>query len=105
MTTFDDREMAFENKFAYDAELEFKAEALRNKMVAYWASELMGHSPAEAAQYAKDIIRTDFLSPGPEDVVRKLIADLGDKADEATIRKRMEEALASARKQVHGTAE
>jgi hypothetical protein len=102
MTTFDDREHAFENKFAHDAELEFRAESLRNKMIAFWACELLGRSPEEAATYAKEIIRTDFLKAGHEDVVEKLVADLGDRTDEATIRAKMEEFLAEARKQVKG---
>ena len=33
MTTFDDRENAFENKFAHDAEIVFRAEARRIKLV------------------------------------------------------------------------
>ena len=33
MTTFDDRERAQEAKFAYDAELNFKAEARRKALV------------------------------------------------------------------------
>ena len=83
MTTFDEREHAFENKFARDAELEFIAEAARNKQIAYWAAELLGKSANDAAQYAKEIIRIDFLTPGHEDVVKKLSADLGALADEA----------------------
>ncbi|MBN2760902.1 MAG: DUF1476 family protein, partial [Rhodobacteraceae bacterium] len=31
MTTFNDRERAFENKYAHDAEMQFKAVARRNK--------------------------------------------------------------------------
>ncbi len=100
MTTFDDRESAFENKFAHDAELEFRAESLRNKMIAYWACELMGRSAEEAAGYAKEVIRADFLSPGHDDVVRKLLEDLEGKADEATIRAKMAELLDVARKTV-----
>ncbi len=100
MTTFDDRESAFENKFAHDAELEFKAASLRNKLIAYWACELMGRSAEEAASYAKEVIRTDFMAPGHEEVVQKLAADLGDLADEATIRARMAEFLEQARRRV-----
>jgi len=33
MTTFDDRENAFENKFAHDAEMQFKAEARLREQV------------------------------------------------------------------------
>ncbi|WP_193141061.1 MULTISPECIES: DUF1476 domain-containing protein [unclassified Meridianimarinicoccus] len=102
MTTFDERESAFENKFAHEAELEFLSESLRNKQIAYWAAEKLGMSTAEAALYAKDLIKADFSEPGPEVVVRKLVADLKDVADEATIRAKMEESLEVARKKVFG---
>lgn len=100
MTTFDERESAFENKFVHDAELEFRAEALRNRMVAYWAAEVLGEGATFAAGYAKEIIRTDFQTPGDEVVIQKLIADLDGKTDEATIRAKMQELLQEARVQV-----
>ena len=42
MTTFDEREQAFEKKYAHDAEMQFKAEARRNKLLGLWAAGLMG---------------------------------------------------------------
>ena len=60
MTTFDERETAFENKFAHDAELKFKAEARRNKLVGLWAAGLLGKSGAEAAAYASEVVMVDF---------------------------------------------
>ncbi len=97
MTTFDDRENAFENKFAHDAEMQFKAEARCNKSLGLWAAELMGKSGEEATAYAGEVIRSDFEEAGNEDVFRKLSGDLGDKADEATIRTKMRELLAQAK--------
>jgi hypothetical protein len=44
MSTFDDRENAFENKFAHDEEMKFKAEARTNKLLGLWAAELLGKS-------------------------------------------------------------
>ncbi len=44
MTTFDDREQAFENKFAHDAEAEFKTVARRNRMLGLWDAGLMALS-------------------------------------------------------------
>ena len=46
MTTFDKREDAFEKKFAHDAELRFKAEARRNRLLGTWAADLLGISQA-----------------------------------------------------------
>ena len=104
MSIFDDRETAYENKFAHDAEREFMAESLRNRWVAYWASELMGKDASFAADYAKTIIRTDFLSPGTEEVVALLVKDLDGKADEATVRAKLDELLNAARKHLRGEA-
>ncbi|WP_040817776.1 DUF1476 domain-containing protein [Litoreibacter arenae] len=100
MTTFEDRENAFENKFAHDAEMQFKAEARRNKLLGLWAADLMGKSDAEAADYAKEVIRADFEEAGDEDVYRKVSGDLGDKADEATIRAKMKELMTEAKAQL-----
>jgi hypothetical protein len=100
MSTFDDRENAFENKFAHDAEMQFKAEARRNKLLGLWAAGLMGKSDAEAEAYAKDVIKADFEEAGDDDVVRKVAADLGSKADEDAIRTKMSELLAEAKAQL-----
>ena len=100
MSTFDDREKAFENKFAHDAEMQFKADARRNKLLGLWAAELMGKSAEEAAEYAKEVIKSDFEEAGHEDVYRKVSGDLGDKADEATIRTKMAELMAVAKTQL-----
>ena len=62
MTTFDDRENAFESKFAHDAEMQFKAEARRNKLLGLWAAGLMGKSGDAADAYAKEVIKADFQS-------------------------------------------
>ena len=100
MTTFNDRERAFENKFAHDAEMQFKAEARRNKLVAYWAAELLRKTPEEAADYAKEVIKADFEEPGHEDVVRKVAGDLGDKSSPEEVRAKMAELLAEAKAQL-----
>lgn len=100
MTTFDDRENAFENKFAHDAEMQFKAEARCNKMLGLWAAGLLGRADEAAAAYAKEVIAADFEEAGHDDVVRKLMADLGDKASEAVIRAKRAEFLAAAKIQL-----
>ena len=100
MSSFDDRENAFENKFAHDAEMQFKAEARRNKLLGLWAAELMGKSGDDAAAYAKEVIKADFEEAGDEDVYRKVSGDLGDKADEATIRAKMTALMAEAKAQL-----
>ena len=91
MTTFNDREKAFENKFAHDEEMQFKAAARRNKLLGLWAASLLGKTGAEADAYAMEVVRADFVEVGHDDVVRKLAADLDYRADESTIRAKMNE--------------
>ncbi|MBY6089348.1 DUF1476 domain-containing protein [Pseudooceanicola sp. 502str34] len=100
MTTFDDRESAFENKFAHDAEMQFRAEARRNKLTGLWAADLLGKTGDAAEAYAKEVVKADFEEPGEEDVIRKLVADLDGKADEATIRAKLVEKMAEAKAQL-----
>ncbi len=100
MTTFDERENAFESKFAHDQEMQFKAVARRNRLLGLWAAELLGLSGEAAEKYAREVIAADLEEAGHEDVFRKVAGDLGDKADEATIRARMQEFLAEAQAQI-----
>ena len=100
MSTFDDRENAFENKYAHDAEMQFKAEARRNKLLGLWAADLMGKSGDAAAEYAKEVVKADFEEAGHEDVVRKVSGDLGGKASDDEIRAKMAELLIQAKAQL-----
>ncbi|MEQ8899302.1 DUF1476 domain-containing protein [Roseovarius sp.] len=100
MTTFDDRENAFENKYAHDEEMKFKAEMRRNKLLGLWAAELLGKTGEDANAYAVEVVKSDFEEAGHEDVVRKVAGDLGDLADADTIRGKMDELLKVAKDQV-----
>jgi hypothetical protein len=104
MTSFDDRESAYENKFAHDAETQFKIDARRNKLVGLWAAELLGKSGDEAAAYAVEVIKSDFEEAGDEDVIRKLTADLAGKADDATIRAKLAECGEQAASEIANSA-
>ena len=103
MSTFDDRENAFENKFAHDAEMRFKAEARRNKLLGLWAADLLGKSGDDAETYAAEVVRADFEEAGHEDVVRKVAGDLGAKATADDIRAKMAELLPIAQQQILDT--
>ena len=100
MTTFDEREKAFENKFAHDAELSFRAEARCNKLLGLWAADLLGKSGTEADDYARDVVKADFAEAGHEDVVRKVADDLAGKADADAIRAKRAELLVEAKGQI-----
>lgn len=101
MTTFDDRQKAFESKYARDQEMQFKIVARRNRLIGQWAAKKMGLSEAEADAYAKDVIRADFEEAGDEDVIRKLLGDLtsaGVEVDDAEIRRQLEHKTVEARR-------
>ena len=100
MSSFDDRENAFENKFAHDAAMQFKAEARRNRLLGLWAADLLGKSGEDAAEYAKEVVRSDFEEAGDEDVYRKVSGDLGDKASEQEIRAKMKSLMSEAKGQI-----
>ena len=100
MTTFEDRENAFENKFAHDAEMQFKAEARRNRLLGLWAAGLLGKEGEEANLYAIEVVKSDFEEAGHEDVVRKVADDLAGKADADAIRAKRAELLVEAKGQI-----
>ena len=105
MTTFDNREKGFENKYAHDEELAFKATARRNKLLGLWAAAKLGKSGEAAEHYAKEVVAADFERSGDDDVVEKLTADFAKAAvalSEKEIRGEMERLMAVARQQVMG---
>ncbi len=99
MSGFDKREEGFESKFAHDADLRFKAEARRNKLVGAWAAELMGLTGDAAEAYGKELVKEDLKEAGDDDVFRKLRADFDAKGIEQSdhqIRRTMDEMFAKA---------
>ncbi|MFX0541307.1 DUF1476 domain-containing protein [Roseovarius sp. S1116L3] len=100
MNTFKDRENAFENKYAHDEEMKFKAEARCNKLLGQWAADLLGKSGDEVDAYVREVIKADFEEAGFEDVIRKVAGDLGDKADPDTVRAKRAELMAAAKAQL-----
>jgi hypothetical protein len=100
MSGFDDREKAFESKFALDADMQFRAEARRNKLVGLWAAGLLGKSGDDAAAYAITVVQADFEESGVEDVVRKVAADLAGHATADDIRAKLAELLPVAKAQL-----
>lgn len=103
MTTFDDRERAFEAKFARDEEMTFRITARRNRLLGQWAAQKMALTPEETDAYAKAVVQADFEEAGDEDVIRKLLGDLlaaGVEADEAMVRRAVDEQTVEARRQL-----
>ncbi len=103
MTTFNDREKAFEDKYKHDQELQIKVEVRRNKLLGNRVAGLMGLEGADAEAYAKEVVAADFEEPGDADVVRKVLGDLEEKGLEMTehrLRKQMDALLLEAKQQV-----
>ena len=103
MTTFNEREKAFEKKYEHDQDLKFKVTARKNKLLGLWAAGLMGKSGADAEAYAKDVVMADFEKPGDSDVIEKLVKDLaaaGKPMEEHTIRKQAERLAEAAKEQL-----
>jgi hypothetical protein len=103
MTTFDKREEGFEQKFAHDEELRFKASARRNKLVGLWAAEKLGLAGAAAEDYAKDVVALEVEQAGRQDVFSKLRKDFDAKgvaASDSEIRQTLNEFLAKAVAQI-----
>lgn len=100
MTSFKEREKGFEGKFAHDQEMQFKAAARGSRLLGLWAAGLLGKTGEEASAYATEVVKADMAEAGHEDVIRKLAADLGTLADEATIRAKLAESQVLAKEQL-----
>ena len=103
MTQFDDRERAFEAKFAHDEEMQFRIAARRNRLLGQWAARQMGLTDAEAESYAKDVVRSDFEEAGEHDVIRKVLGDLtsaGIDCGEDKVREALRNKEIEARRQI-----
>ncbi len=103
MATFDEREKAFEDKYKYDQELQFRVEVRRNKLLGLWVAELLGLEGVDAEAYAKEVVKADFEEPGVADVIRKIQGDAVPKnldLSEHLIRKKMDEMTVIAKEQI-----
>ncbi|CAN5223760.1 MAG: DUF1476 domain-containing protein [Pseudomonadota bacterium] len=103
MTQFNDRERAFESKFAHDEQMNFRIVARRNRLLGEWAARKLGLSDEETASYAKDVVRADFEEAGDEDVIRKVLGDLtaaGVEVSDSEIREALGHKTVDARRQI-----
>jgi hypothetical protein len=103
MTIFDKREEGFENKFAHDEELRFKAEARRNKLLGLWVAEKLGLSGEAVHEYARAVVAAGLGEGHDADVVGKVMDDLAKQGlaiTEVQIRAKMDELMAQAIAQV-----
>ncbi|MBX3502585.1 MAG: DUF1476 domain-containing protein [Alphaproteobacteria bacterium] len=103
MSTFDEREKAFENKFKRDQDLQFRVNNRRNRLLGQWIAAQLGKAGPDADAYAKEVVMADFEKPGDDDVLQKVLGDLraaGLPADAGVVRKQMDKLLEDAKHQV-----
>jgi hypothetical protein len=103
MTTFDDRQRAFEDKFKHDQDLQFRVVNRRNKLMGLWAASQLGKAGADADAYAKEVVLSDFEKPGDDDILDKVLKDFqaaGIEMSTHRLRKHLEELTAAAKEQV-----
>ncbi len=103
MTTFDERESTFEAKFKHDKELQFRVNNRRNKLLGLWAANLLGIHGTDAENYAKEVVKSDFATPGDHDVLHKVLADFKAKnveMSEHRLRKQMDDLMKIAADQI-----
>lgn len=108
MTTFDNREQAFENKYAHDAEMMFKARARRNRLFGEWLAGELGLSGDEVKDYAASVVKADLEEEGDQDVIRKVMADIEAKGVDISVHrveKQLDEFFATAKEQIMNEAD
>ena len=99
MTTFDQREKGFENQFAHDEAVKFKATARRNSFLGLWAADKLGLTGTEAEAYARELIILDVEAADDHDVFGKIRRDFdakGVRLSDHQIRRTMEELMVRA---------
>ena len=99
MTTFDEREHAFEAKLAHDEELRFKARARRDKLLGLWAAAKLGKSAADAEDFARRLVTAEIEKDSTGQIFKTLRADFdraGVDVGDHEIRRKMDELLVAA---------
>lgn len=81
-------------KLKHDAEVQFRLEARRNKLLGRWVAGCMGLEGDAVEAYAMDVVKEDMKEPGVEDVLAKIRTDLdasGVDIDNAAVVSKLEE--------------
>ena len=100
MTTFDEREHAFEAKFAHDAEMQFRAEARAVMKLSLWAGRETGKNDAALVAYARELIALWLSASGSRHVFDRIAADAaaaGRPMDADAVGRRYAELLAESK--------
>ena len=82
MSTFDDRENAFEAKFAHDLEKKFRAEMMALRQIAVWGVSLMQISHDEKAHRTAALQSLEMHKGAKALILAQLADDLSGDVDE-----------------------
>lgn len=105
MTTFDEREHAFEEKFAHDQEIRFRVHALRNHLLGTWAAQRLRLAPAESEAYATALAQADVAKFHDDEIVRRVLGDFlarGERMTDSEIRRELARLLPIAKATIAG---
>ncbi len=75
MATFDSREKAFEDKFAHEEALKFKARMKRNVFFASWAANKLGKGKSAEEAYVNELLEAAVASADEEYVLHRVKND------------------------------
>jgi hypothetical protein len=76
VTTFDERENAYEAEFAHQEELSFKVRERAVGLLALWAAEHLDKTAEASTAYAREIVASDVVNPTSDAVVERIVTDL-----------------------------
>ncbi|MGR3637316.1 MAG: ATPase inhibitor subunit zeta [Shimia sp.] len=100
MSTFEDRETAFEAKFAMDEQKDFIARMRRNRFMAVWASAKKGETVEQARAFGRELVKKDLQEIGDDDVIEAVMSYLGDLTTEDHVRLKLVEMMSEAKLQM-----
>jgi hypothetical protein len=102
MSAFDNREEAFEKRFAVDEEIAFKTQARRNKMLGLWLAQLVGRTGSDANSYVDALVSAQVGAPPDAlfNAIRTGLTEAGVEMSDNRIQRKMSETLAQAKAEI-----
>lgn len=102
MSSFEERQKGYENKFVHDLEVDFKIRCRRNKLLGLWAADKMGMDEDDAGKYAKEVVDSTVDGVANQTVLDKISNDLREKGlnvEEAEVIEEMQKLLLAAKEE------
>jgi hypothetical protein len=96
MTMFDERERAFEAKWAHDEEMQFRIVVRRNELLGQWAGKEIGLTESEMERYIADLVALAVKNSNSDALFLKLRTDLGVDYSDEVVRTKMNDFLDAA---------